>query len=191
MKKQSKAIFTTKMITSCALLAALSVVLARLLSFAPDPTTRYSIEAVPIFLAGLLFGPIPGAFVGFTADFVGCMYSVQGPYNPIFCIPPVLYGLFAGLLQQYLCKKPNLLRITLSWLPPVVLGSILYQSAAMAFMYSDGIFLEYFVTKLTLRTPQFAITLVADVAVVYLLCTTNVFKRIGLWPQRKEKHDDC
>ena len=186
MQRKNKGIFTTKMVTSCALLAALSVVLARFLSFAPDPTTRYSIEAVPIFLAGMLFGPIPGAFVGFTADFVGCMYSVQGAYNPIYCVPPVLYGLFAGLFRYYLCEKPNLLRVTLCWLPPVVLGSILYQSAAMAWTSGQGIFFEYFITKLILRTPQFAITLVADVAAVYFLCKTNVFKRIGLWPQRKE-----
>ena len=41
----------------CALLAALSIVFARLIIPMPNETTRFSIEAVPIFLAGLFFGP--------------------------------------------------------------------------------------------------------------------------------------
>ena len=39
------------------------------------------VEAVPIFLAGMFFGPIPGALVGFSADLVGCLFSGYG-YNP-------------------------------------------------------------------------------------------------------------
>ena len=50
--------FTTKTLAYCALLAALSVVLARFLIPMPNVTTRFSIEAVPIFLAGMLFGPM-------------------------------------------------------------------------------------------------------------------------------------
>ena len=189
MQKKSKLIFTTKMLTSCALLAALSVVLARLFSLMPAESVRFSIEAVPIFLAGLFFGPIPGALVGFTADFVGCMFSPY-PYNPVFCVPPILYGVFAGLLRYYLCGKPNLLRLTLGWLPPVVLGSVFYQSAALAWVYGDGVFFESFLVYLGSRSIQFAITMVLDVLIVYLLCRTNIFKRMGIWPQRKENEDE-
>ena len=66
---------TTKTLACCAVLAALSVVLARLLIPMPDSTTRFSIEAVPVFMAGMLFGPLAGGLVGFTADFVGCLFS--------------------------------------------------------------------------------------------------------------------
>ncbi|MFR5762666.1 MAG: ECF transporter S component [Oscillospiraceae bacterium] len=48
-------------LVSCALLAAVSVVLARFIIPMPNETTRFSLEAVPIFLAGMLFGPLPGA----------------------------------------------------------------------------------------------------------------------------------
>ena len=88
-------------LVSCALLAAVSVVLARFIIPMPNETTRFSIEAVPIFLAGMLFGPLPGALVGFVADFVGCLFSGYG-YNPMFCVPPILYGLCAGLFQPLL-----------------------------------------------------------------------------------------
>ena len=76
-------------LVSCALLAAVSVVLARFIVPMPNETTRFSIEAVPIFLAGMLFGPLPGALVGFAADFVGCLFSGYG-YNPLFCLPPCI-----------------------------------------------------------------------------------------------------
>lgn len=45
---------------TCALLTAVSVVLARFLIPTPNEVTRFSLEAVPIFLAGMLFGPLPG-----------------------------------------------------------------------------------------------------------------------------------
>ena len=80
----SRPVFNTYALTVCALLTALSVVLARVLTLIPAETTRISLEAVPIVLSGLLFGPIPGAVVGFAADLIGCLFSPFG-YNPIFC----------------------------------------------------------------------------------------------------------
>ena len=64
--------WSVRSIAICALLTALSVILARLLIPMPNETTRFSIEAVPIFIAGMLFGPLPGALTGFAADFIGC-----------------------------------------------------------------------------------------------------------------------
>lgn len=186
MRDQKRNGITTRVLANCALLAALSVVLARLIIPMPNASTRFSIEAVPIFLAGLLFGPIPGALVGFVADLVGCLFSGYG-YNPIFCVPPIFYGLFAGLVRYYICAKPNLLRLTICWLPPVILGSVLYQSATLAWVYGTGTFREGFLVFLSTRSIQFAVTLVIDVLIVFLLCKSNLFKRIGLWPQRKEK----
>ena len=74
-----------------------------------------------------------------------------------------------------------------TFLPPVLLGSILYQSATLAYMYYEGAFLEGFLIKLSTRSVQFGITLVIDVAVIYLLMRTNVFTRMGIWPPKKEK----
>ena len=62
----SRPVFNTYALTVCALLTALSVVLARVLTLIPAETTRISLEAVPIVLSGLLFGPIPGAVVGLS-----------------------------------------------------------------------------------------------------------------------------
>ena len=182
MNQQSKLLTTTKTLAYCALLAALSVVLARLFGLMPSQSVRFSIEAVPIFLAGMLFGPLPGALVGFAADAVGCLFSSYG-YNPIFCIPPILYGLFGGLFRRFLCASPSIPRLTASMLPPVVLGSVLYQSFTLTLMYyKDGPFVEGLLLNLGSRTIQFAITLVLDVVVIFLLCKANIFQRLGIWP---------
>lgn len=182
----SKRTMTTKTLAYCALLAALSVVLARLIIPMPNATTRFSIEAVPIYLAGMLFGPMAGALVGFSSDLVGCLFSGYG-YNPLFCLPPILYGVFGGLLRRWLMGKPGLPRLAVSFLPPVVLGSILWQSAALSYVYnSKGSFQASLVYFLSTRTVQFAVTLVLDVLIIYLLMKSRVFDRMGLW-QTPEK----
>ena len=185
MQKQTKN--SVKALSYCAMLTALSVVFARLMGLMPNESMRFSIEAVPIFLAGMLFGPVLGGCVGFAADFIGCLFSPFG-YNPIFCIPPILYGVFAGLMRPMLRKQVSILRLTVAFLLPVVIGSLLYQSATLAYMYyKDGPFLQGFLYYLTTRSVQFAITLVADVTVIYLLLKSKLLDRIGLWNSGKDE----
>ena len=172
-------------LVSCALLCAVSVVLARLIIPMPAVDKRFSLEAVPIFLAGMLFGPLPGAIVGFVADFVGCLFSGYG-YNPLFCVPPILYGLCAGLFRPMLLQKMTPWRVALAFLPAIVLGSILYQSAALAYIYGQGAFVPNFLVKLGARSIQFAITFVLDVLVVWLLYKSKVFSAAKLWPAEKK-----
>ena len=185
MQKQTK--ISVKALSYCAMLTALSVVFARLIGLMPNESMRFSLEAVPIFLAGMLFGPVLGGCVGFAADFIGCLFSPFG-YNPIFCIPPILYGVFAGLLRPMLRKQVSILRLAIAFLLPVVIGSLLYQSATLAYMYyKDGPFLQGFLYYLTTRSVQFAITLVADVTVIYLLLKSKLLDRIGLWNSGKDE----
>ena len=169
-----------RVLATSALLAAISVVLARLIIPMPNETTRFSLEAVPIFIAGMLFGPIPGALVGFVADFVGCLFSGYG-YNPLFCVPPILYGLCAGLFAPMLRKKRTLPRIALGFLPAVLLGSVLYQSWSLAFVYGGDAFEAFFLTKLATRGIQFAVTFVLDVLAVWLLERAHVFTAVKHW----------
>ena len=185
--KQNK--ITVRTLTYCALLAALSVVLARLIGLMPDAASRFSIESVPIFLAGMFFGPLAGGMVGFVADFVGCMFSPFG-YNPVFCIPPILYGVFAGVFRPYLEKGVTLLRLFLAFLPPVVLGSLLYQSAMLSWFYfkgSRGGFLQGYLFYLGSRGIQFAIVIVLDVVLIRLLVKSGIFHRMGLWTSKERK----
>ena len=178
---------TARTLAYCALLAAISVVLARLIIPMPNVTTRFSLEAVPIFMAGKLFGPVAGGLVGFTADAVGCLFSGFG-YNPIFCVPPILYGVFGGVFRRWLGKGVTLPRLLASMLPPVIMGSILWQSAALAFIYnSKGTFQLSLIYFLSSRSLQFAITIVLDVLVIFLLFRAKIFDRLGVWPPKSKK----
>ena len=170
-------VLDTYALTVCALLTALSVVLARLLTIIPSEVSRFSLEAVPILLAGLLFGPLPGALTGFAADFIGCLFSPYG-YNPIFCVPPILYGLCAGFFRPWLTRRCSPLRLAAAFLPAVVLGSILYQSFALAMIYGGGAKAAYFLTRLAARSVQFAITGCIDALLVWLLMRRNALSPV-------------
>jgi len=181
---------STRAMAYCALLAAISVVLARLIIPMPNASTRFSIEAVPIFLAGMLFGPMAGGLVGFSADLVGCLLSGYG-YNPIFCLPPILYGVFGGVFRHFIGKNVSILRLIIAFLPPIVLGSIFYQSAALAFVYnSKGSFNVSFIYFLSTRSVQFIITMVLDVLVIFSLFRARIFDRLGIWPPVRRTKDD-
>lgn len=175
-----------KNLAVCAMLAALSVIFARLIIPMPNAFTRFSIEAIPIVIAGILFGPIAGGAVGFVADLVGCLFSGFG-YNPLFCIPPILYGVLPGLLRFIVAKKESLPRFGLVYLPPVIIGSILYQSVTLALVYnSKGSFAASITYFLTTRSIQFAVTFVIDVVLTWLLFRTRLFERAGLRQAPKE-----
>ncbi|MCI6759680.1 MAG: folate family ECF transporter S component [Clostridiales bacterium] len=180
-RSHARSLKNVRTLVISAVLAAISVVLARLIIPMPDVSTRFSLEAVPIFLAGMFFGPIPGALVGFSADLVGCLFSGYG-YNPLFCVPPILYGLSAGLFRPMLARKTNPLTIGLAFLPAIVFGSILYQSWSLAFVYGGDAFEAFFLTKLASRSLQFGITFVLDVLIVWLLYKAKVFSSAKLWP---------
>ena len=175
----------TRTLACCAMLAAISVVLARLLSFAPIPEVRISLDKFPLFLAGLFFGPLAGSLVGFVADFVGCLLSPYG-FNPVFCPPAILYGLCGGLFSMMLRNKLSLPRLGIAYLCPVAIGSLLYQSAALAWVYSAGTFWEAFYGHLGSRGIQFAIISVLEIAITYLLLKSRIFERLHIWPNRKK-----
>lgn len=184
---------STKTIAYSAVLAAISVVLARLIVPMPNEFTRFSIEHVPLFMAGMFFGPVVGGCVGFTADFVGCLFSPFG-FNPIYCVPPILYGVCGGIFRRFLAGNCNLLRVSVSFLPPVVLGSIGVQSCVLAYMnYGVENFREGLIYFLSTRSIQFAVTMVIDVILIWLLIRSRMFHRIGVWPprKRKEKNNEC
>lgn len=179
---------TTQTLTYCALLAALSIVMARLFSFSTPDGIRWSLDKFPLFLAGMLFGPVAGCLTGFTADFLGSL--MQFGFNPFLCPPAILYGLFGGLFRNFIRSNPSAVRLGISYLFPVALGSILYQSCALSKFYFDGTFRAGLIYYLGTRTFQFSIMLVVEVFILYLLLKTSVFKEFGFGFSEKKKGNE-
>ena len=101
---------TTRVLVLSALMAAMSIVLARFCVIWITPSVRISFGNIPIMLAGLLFGPLPGALVGAVADIVGAAaLSPYGWYPPL-TIGPVLMGLLSGFFRKPVRNDPKYLK---------------------------------------------------------------------------------
>ncbi len=186
-KLSPKQYMATRALASCALLAAISIVMARIFSYAPFGSVRWSLDKFPLFLAGMLFGPLAGGMTGLVADAVGSM--MQYGFNPLLCPPAILYGLFGGLFRGWLQKKPVVPKLIVSYLPPVVLGSWLYQSAALAYYFNPGTLYESFISNLVSRGIQFAVLAPLEIAIISLLLGTRIFDRMGLWTSKPTKKE--
>ena len=99
-------------------------------------------------------------------------------YNPIFCLPPILYGLWAGLVRRYVWRRPTLWRAALAVFPAAVCGSVLWQSMALALVYGGAAKWPFFLTRLAARSVQFAITGCIDTLLVWLLMRRNALSPV-------------
>jgi len=182
---QTKRTQAIKALVFSAMLAAISVVMARLLSFSVAGGVRWSLDKFPLFLAGMFFGPVMGALTGFVADFTGSL--MQFGFNPLLCLPAILYGLCGGLLRRFLLNNLSVFRLSLSYLLPTAVGSVLLQSFALSYTFPKGPFGESIIYYLSTRSIQFAIVMVLEVLIVYLLMRSSIFTRMGVWPPIKFK----
>jgi UDP-N-acetylmuramyl pentapeptide phosphotransferase/UDP-N-acetylglucosamine-1-phosphate transferase len=91
------------------------------------------------------------------------------------------------LFRPLLKKNNSPLTIGVAFFPAVVLGSVLWQSFALAFTYSRDTLRESFYTFLVTRGIQFAVTFVIDVLLVYMLCKSNVLRAAKLWKPESKK----
>lgn len=176
----------TRRIAICALLCALNVVFARFFTVMPTAVARFSVEAVPIVLAGYFFGPVSGMMVGFIGDMVGCLFSPYG-WDPLLSISPMLMGLCTGLMRPLVRdsrKFRDIWRVVLTILPAKALGSVYWTSQCLVWLgYSSkgvGVLMGT-------RAIEAGIELVLDSAVVMLLMATGMFARARLLPYQKTK----
>ena len=186
MQQKTSNRFSTKLLVYGAVLAALAIVFGRATVMYLPPDGKYTLDKFVLFMSGMFFGPVLGAFIGFVADFLGGLLFGLG-FTPQFCVPAVLFGFFGGLFQIYLKKKFTLVRLGFAYLFPTVLAAILYQSAALALTFYPSTFWINFKLYLFSRSIQFSIMLVVEVALIYfLLSKLNIFNRLGLWPSSKK-----
>ncbi len=189
--KKNHSLSPIKLLVYSAMFAAIAVVLGRVTAIYPAPGVKYTLDKFVLFLAGMFLGPISGALVGFVADFTGgVLYNPGGTYQIQLAVAPVLYGLFGGIFRKMLLKKCSLPRITIAYLFPIVIGSVLYQSPALAATYSPATFWAATFAYLGTRSIQFAIMLVLEVVLIFILMKTSLFSRIGLWPSTKKEKED-
>lgn len=176
----------TRRIAICALLCALNVVFARFFTAMPTSVARFSVEAVPVLLAGYFFGPVSGMMVGFLGDMVGCLFSPYG-WDPLISLSPMMVGLFAGLLRPLVRNARgfrDIWRVALTILPAKALGSVYWTSQCLVWLgYSS----KGLGVLMGARAVEAGLELVLDTLVITLLISTGMFTRARLLPYEKTR----
>ena len=100
--QKNKRRMTTRVLTTAALLAALSAVIGIVCKnlFTFNIYYRLTFENAPIILGGLLYGPVVGAMIGICADAVSCLMSTNPALNPIISLGAAAVGLISGLVPK-------------------------------------------------------------------------------------------
>ena len=158
--------FNTKMHIRIALLAAISIVLGKFLSFKLEPWGRVSLENLTVIMAGYLYGGVVGSVCGIIADITGCLiygYAI----NPIITVGAATVGAYAGIFGQSGNFKKG--RLYLSVVFAHLFGSILIKSLGIYLYYSTPI------ETLVMRIPIYAIT-----GVIEFIILSIMFKNRGL-----------
>ena len=106
---------STRKMVRVALLVTISVVLTRwfsiMLPIAGALGVRLSLGEIPLFLAGVLFGPLAGGVAGAIADVIGVAIAPMGSFFPGFTISAAMAGAIPGLILHR--RRRN---ITMGWL---------------------------------------------------------------------------
>ena len=161
-----------------AMLAAMSLLLGKFLQI-PNPFSqviRISFENLPILLAGITMGPLAGAMTGAVADLLGCVlygYDV----NPIVTLGAVTVGAVAGILANYVLRRPLLPRVILAVAGAHLCGSVLVKTAGLAAWYLAS-FQMGFWELVAWRALTYTLIAMAECAIMYLLLRHKAFASI-------------
>lgn len=126
-----------KALVAASLLAAMSIVCGKYLAFGVGNVLRFSLENLPIILAGMFFGPAIGATVGAVADIIGCLL-VGYTLNPIITLGAAAAGFVGGAVYRLTKRHTHLchgLCVCLSTVASHICGSVLIKTFGLSAFY--------------------------------------------------------
>lgn len=172
-KRNRKRLMTTKMMIILALMSAISIILSRFCVIYITDQLRLSFGNIPVFVVGLLYGPVAGAAVGGVADFIGsALLSGYGWYPPL-TVTPVLIGFIAGLFRRPVMNEPHFLRIAVMTVLANALASICWSTLCLSWLYGTP-----FLTNFSIRLPFYVIVALLEAIIIFMLFNSSAFKRI-------------
>ena len=159
-----------KVLTSAALMVALSIVCGKLLAFNVGTILRFSFENLPIILASIAFGPFVGIFTGVCADLIGCLI-VGYEINPLVTLGAALIGLVSGIVYRLCRKLPELAKIIISVTSAHAIGSVIVKTFGLSKFYeiSFGLLLAW-------RTLNYVIIAVLEILLLYYVLKSKAVK---------------
>lgn len=134
------------------------------------PFAEFSLASLPVLLCGFAFGPIDALAVSVCGAFAEQLLYGLSPTAPIWMLPAVLQGVYAGLVLYAMRKNPKPLRIAVA----VVIGELILTAANTTALYLDARIYGYSVKALYLLLPtrlaSAGIRMVFTVPLVVTLC---------------------
>lgn len=159
----------TLRLTLDAMFAALYIVFGSYLTIRL-PFAELSLASLPILLCGFTFGPIDALAVSVCGAFVEQLLYGLSLTSPIWMIPAILQGVYAGFVLYAMRKNPKPLYIAVA----VVIGELLLTAANTGALYLDAKIWGYSVKALYLLLPTrlatAGIRMVVTVPLVVMLC---------------------
>ncbi|HPF19117.1 MAG: folate family ECF transporter S component [Eubacteriales bacterium] len=166
----------TSLLTGMALLATVSLVLTRFLSFYVPflgvQSMRVGFGEVPVILAGLLMGGPAGGLTGLAADLVGATLFPAGPYFPGFTLSAFLTGFLPVILMKRMSKKeqsPGKAMLFLSILLTQLVTSALLNTLWIVLLYMAPFSPDKYWALFVVRAPFAVIMTLVYTVVVYPL----------------------
>lgn len=164
---------TTRKIAVDGMLSALCFVLATFCSFNLSNSMRFTLDAFPIILAALLYGPVDGMIVGGVGTFFYQIYTYGLSSTTLMWIAPALIrggllGLYA-MLRKYDMKRWEIL-------VAVIISSLIVTAVNTLVIYLDGIIWGYQTAVLVMLPYRILTSLI--VAVIYGLLVPDVVYRL-------------
>ena len=162
-------------LSSIAMLTALYVVLAlatpvKLINF------KFTFEAFPILIAGLLLGPMEGLLTGVLGSGIyQVLFSGYGitPTTPLWILPHALSGLVVGLLAKKI-NKDSIVQVACV----ASLSALLVTAFNTLALYADSKMFGYYSDKLVFGTLALKIAAGIILAVAYSLILPGLIARL-------------
>jgi len=95
--QSARVIRSTRALTVCGMMVALSIVLGRMLVIPLSQDLRVSFAYLPIAMSGMLFGPMAAVMCAVLADIIGANLFPSGPFFIGFTLSAALAGLVWGM----------------------------------------------------------------------------------------------
>ncbi len=121
-----------------AMLTAVSVVLGIVCKnlFTFGVWYRFTLENLGVIFAGIFFGPLSGALVGFASDIISCLLSTNPAVNPIITLGAVSVGAVSGALSRYVFREHNVKQFAVSAASAHLVGQVVIKSIAKMVYFS-------------------------------------------------------
>ena len=162
-------------LTATAMLVAVNLILTRILPLTNTLSSRLSLGNIPIYIAGIFFGPLAGGVCGLVSDVIGCV--VFGGYAPFpaLTVSPVMVGVVSGFFSKFLHldKKRNFLPLLSMVLITDILFELLWKSFGRAMLYGTGFGVQFMA-----RLIEVPLEIVAEVIILFVILKTGTLYRL-------------